>query len=152
MQGVFEVSHAALDAAQKQLENTRGEFSHAAPQQASALRDVQNSAKWGIEVGPLLARRQYSSSIDDIRSELIDHNAELIAFLMAVDATQRKFKGDEAANLDQVQYLTEQFEAMRGLSRSRAEFESEGKTVGKFASSLLGVLAPLQAAAQSKKA
>ena len=82
-------------AAQNKLDSSRGNFTHQAPVALATLESAQTAAKWGEESGPVAARQQYTESITDMQQQVVQYNADLLAFIDAMTKTRESFTGNE---------------------------------------------------------
>ena len=77
----------------------------------------------GRESGPVAARQQYTTALQEIQDAITSLNAEVIAFLSAAGKTQALMGENEQNGIDATQALSEaQLEA---LDRSLAQAEKE---------------------------
>ena len=123
MSGEVGVNNDAFTAAQSALDSSRGEFAGEATSKVASLTAAQTAGKWGVESGPVAARQQYTTALQEIQDAITSLNAEVIAFLSAAGKTQALMGENEQNGIDATQALSEaQLEA---LDRSLAQAEKE---------------------------
>ena len=107
MSGEVGVNNDEFTAAQSALDNSRGEFAGQATSKVASLTAAQTAGKWGVESGPVAARQQYTTALQEIQDAITSLNAEVIAFLSAADKTQALMNNNEQDGIDATQALSE---------------------------------------------
>lgn len=123
MSGEIGVTNDTFAAAQSALDNSRGEFAGQATSKVASLTSAQTAGKWGVESGPVAARQQYTTALQEIQDAITSLNAEVIAFLSAAAKTQALMGENEQNGIDATQALSEaQLEAQeRSLDQANKE-------------------------------
>jgi hypothetical protein len=123
MSGEVGVKNDEFTAAQSALDSSRGEFAGEAASKVASLTSAQTAGKWGEESGPVAARQQYTTALQEIQDAITSLNAEVIAFLSAAAKTQALMAENEQNGIDATRALSEaQLEAQE---RSLAQAEKE---------------------------
>lgn len=153
MSGEVGVNNDEFTAAQSALDSSRGEFAGKATSKVASLTAAQTAGKWGVESGPVAARQQYTTALQEIQDAITSLNAEVIAFLSAADKTQALMRNAEDTNISATETLAEQELDAREAALAQAEREKVGaqnlqkagqtflqgaKTLGGLPNSLLG--------------
>ena len=107
MSGEIGVTNDTFAAAQSALDSSRGEFAGKATSKVASLTAAQTAGKWGVESGPIAARRQYTTALQEIQDAITSLNAEVIAFLSAAGKTQALMQNNEQNGIDATQALSE---------------------------------------------
>lgn len=107
MSGEVGVNNDAFTAAQSALDSSRGEFAGEATSKVASLTSAQTAGKWGEESGPVAARQQYTTALQEIQDAITSLNAEVIAFLSAAGKTQALMGENEQNGIDATQALSE---------------------------------------------
>lgn len=107
MSGEVGVNNDAFTAAQSALDSSRGEFAGEATSKVASLTSAQTAGKWGEESGPVAARQQYTTALQEIQDAITSLNAEVIAFLSAAGKTQALMGENEQNGIDATQFLSE---------------------------------------------
>ena len=107
MSGEVGVNNDAFTAAQSALDSSRGEFAGEATSKVASLTSAQTAGKWGEESGPVAARQQYTTALQEIQDAITSLNAEVIAFLSAAGKTQALMQNNEQNGIDATQALSE---------------------------------------------
>ena len=107
MSGEVSVKHDVFTAAQSALDSSRGEFAGQATSKVASLTSAQTAGKWGEESGPVAARQQYTTALQEIQDAITSLNAEVIAFLSAAGKTQALMGENEQNGIDAIQFLSE---------------------------------------------
>ena len=123
MSGEVGVKNDEFTAAQSALDSSRGEFAGEATSKVASLTSAQTAGKWGVESGPVAARQQYTTALQEIQDAITSLNAEVIAFLSAAAKTQALMGENEQNGIDATQALSEaQLEAQeRSLDQAEKE-------------------------------
>lgn len=153
MSGEVGVNNDAFTAAQSALDSSRGEFAGEATSKVASLTAAQTAGKWGVESGPVAARQQYTTALQEIQDAITSLNAEVIAFLSAAGKTQALMGENEQNGIDATQALSEAQLEEKEHALAQAEKEERGaqtaqkagqvfmqnaKTLGGLPNSLLG--------------
>jgi len=88
MSGEVGVNNDEFTAAQSALDSSRGEFAGQATIKVTSLTSAQTAGKWGEESGPVAARQQYTTTLQEIQQAITTLNANFIAFLTAASKIQ----------------------------------------------------------------
>ena len=107
MSGEVGVNNDEFTAAQSALDSSRGEFAGKATSKVASLTAAQTAGKWGVESGPIAARQQYTTVLQEIQDAITSLNAEVIAFLSAAGKTQALMQNNEQNGIDATQALSE---------------------------------------------
>ena len=107
MSGEVGVNNDEFTAAQSALDSSRGEFAGEATSKVASLTSAQTAGKWGEESGPVAARQQYTTALQEIQDAITSLNAEVIAFLSAAGKTQALMGENEQNGIDATQFLSE---------------------------------------------
>lgn len=107
MSGEIGVTNEKFAAAQSALDSSRGEFAGEATSKVASLTSAQTAGKWGEESGPVAARQQYTTALQEIQDAITALNAEVIAFLSAAGKTQALMGENEQNGIDATQTLSE---------------------------------------------
>ena len=107
MSGEIGVTNDTFAAAQSALDSSRGEFAGEATSKVASLTSAQTAGKWGEESGPVAARQQYTTALQEIQDAITSLNAEVIAFLSAAGKTQALMGENEQNGIDATQFLSE---------------------------------------------
>lgn len=107
MSGEVGVKNDEFTAAQSALDSSRGEFAGEATSKVASLTSAQTAGKWGEESGPVAARQQYTTALQEIQDAITSLNAEVIAFLSAAGKTQALMAENEQNGIDATQALSE---------------------------------------------
>ena len=106
MSGEVGVNNDEFTAAQSALDSSRGEFAGQATSKVASLTSAQTAGKWGEESGPVAARQQYTTALQEIQDAITSLNAEVIAFLSAAGKTQALMQNNEQNGIDVTQALS----------------------------------------------
>lgn len=107
MSGEVGVNNDEFTAARSALDSSRGEFAGKATSKVASLTSAQTAGKWGEESGPVAARQQYTTALQEIQDAITSLNAEVIAFLSAAGKTQALMGENEQNGIDATQALSE---------------------------------------------
>lgn len=107
MSGEIGVTNEKFAAAQSALDSSRGEFAGEATSKVASLTSAQTAGKWGEESGPVAARQQYTTALQEIQEAITSLNAEVIAFLGAAGKTQALMGENEQNGIDATQAFSE---------------------------------------------
>ena len=107
MSGEIGVTNETFAAAQSALDSSRGEFAGEATSKVASLTSAQTAGKWGEESGPVAARQQYTTALQEIQDAITSLNADIIAFLSAAGKTQALMSKNEQDGIDATQTLSE---------------------------------------------
>ena len=129
MSGEVSVKHDVFTAAQSALDSSRGEFAGQATVKVASLTSAQTAGKWGEESGPVAARQQYTTTLQDIQKAITTLNANFIAFLTAAGKTQELMRDTENSNIDMTQSMSEEELAAYDAALAQAEKEEPGAQV-----------------------
>ena len=123
MSGEIGVTNEKFAAAQSALDSSRGEFAGEATSKVASLTSAQTAGKWGEESGPVAARQQYTTALQEIQDAITSLNAEVIAFLSAAGKTQALMSKNEQDGINATQALSAaQLEAQeRSLAQAAKE-------------------------------
>ena len=103
MSGEIGVTNETFAAAQSALDSSRDEFAGEATSKVASLTAAQTAGKWGVESGPVAARQQYTTALQEIQDAITALNAEVIAFLSAAGKTQALMGENEQNGIDATQ-------------------------------------------------
>ena len=134
MSGEVGVNNDEFTAAQSALDSSRGEFAGKATSKVASLTAAQTAGKWGVESGPVAARQQYTTALQEIQDAITSLNAEVIAFLSAADKTQALMNNNEQDGINATQILME-LDA-REQAEAQAAKERDGAIAGNSASKM----------------
>lgn len=126
MSGEVGVKNDEFTAAQSALDSSRGEFAGEATSKVASLTSAQTAGKWGEESGPVAARQQYTTALQEIQDAITSLNAEVIAFLSAAGKTQALMAENEQNGIDATQALSEAQLEAKEQSLAQAEKEERG--------------------------
>ena len=126
MSGEVGVNNDEFTAAQSALDSSRGEFAGQATSKVASLTSAQTAGKWGEESGPVAARQQYTTALQEIQDAITSLNAEVIAFLSAADKTQALMNNNEQDGITATQILMEQELDAREQAEAQAAKERDG--------------------------
>lgn len=129
MSGEVSVNHDVFAAAQSALDSSRGKFAGQATAKVTSLSSAQTAGKWGEESGPVAARQQYTTTLQDIQQAITTLNANFIAFLTAAGKTQELMRDTEKTNVDLTQRMSEEELAAYDAALAQAEKEEHGAQV-----------------------
>ena len=107
MSGEIGVNNDEFTAARSALDSSRDEFAGEATSKVASLTAAQTAGKWGVESGPVAARQQYTTALQEIQDAITSLNAEVIAFLSAAGKTQALMQNNEQNGIDATQALSE---------------------------------------------
>ena len=153
MSGEIGVTNDEFTAARSALDSSRGEFAGKATSKVASLTAAQTAGKWGVESGPVAARQQYTTALQEIQDAITSLNAEVIAFLSAAGKTQALMNNNEQDGISATQTLMEQELDAREQAEAQAAKEERGaqtaqkaaqtwlqgaRTLGGLPNSLLG--------------
>ena len=136
MSGEVGVDNKAFAAAQSALDSSRGEFAGKATSKVASLTSAQTAGKWGEESGPVAARQQYTTALQEIQDAITSLNAEVIAFLSAADKTQALMNNNEQDGITATQVLSEEQLAAIDQAIAQAEKEKNSAIAGNSASKM----------------
>ena len=136
MSGEVGVTNDTFAAAQSALDSSRGEFAGEATSKVASLTAAQTAGKWGVESGPVAARQQYTTALQEIQDAITSLNAEVIAFLSAADKTQALMNNNEQDGINATQILMEQELDAREQAEAQAAKERDGAIAGNSASKM----------------
>ncbi len=136
MSGEVGVKNDEFTAAQSALDSSRGEFAGKATSKVASLTAAQTAGKWGVESGPVAARQQYTTALQEIQDAITSLNAEVIAFLSAADKTQALMNNNEQDGITATQILMEQELDAREQAEAQAEKERNSAVAGNSASKM----------------
>ena len=129
MSGEVGVNNDVFTAAQSALDSSRGEFAGQATSKVASLTAAQTAGKWGVESGPVAARQQYTTALQEIQDAITSLNAEVIAFLSAADKTQALMNNNEQDGITATQFLSEaQLEEKEHALAQAAKEEERART------------------------
>ena len=134
MSGEIGVTNDEFTAAQSALDSSRGEFAGKATSKVASLTAAQTAGKWGVESGPVAARQQYTTALQEIQDAITSLNAEVIAFLSAAGKTQALMNNNEQDGISATQTLMEQELDAREQAEAQAAKERDGAIAGNSAS------------------
>ena len=134
MSGEVGVNNDEFTAAQSALDSSRGEFAGQATSKVASLTSAQTAGKWGEESGPVAARQQYTTALQEIQDAITSLNAEVIAFLSAAGKTQALMNNNEQDGITATQILMEQELDAREQAEAQAAKERDGAIAGNSAS------------------
>lgn len=134
MSGEIGVTNETFTAARSALDSSRGEFAGKATSKVASLTAAQTAGKWGVESGPVAARQQYTTALQEIQDAITSLNAEVIAFLSAADKTQALMNNNEQDGITATQILMEQELDAREQAEAQAAKERDGAIAGNSAS------------------
>ena len=134
MSGEVGVKNDEFTAAQSALDSSRGEFAGEATSKVASLTSAQTAGKWGEESGPVAARQQYTTALQEIQDAITSLNAEVIAFLSAAGKTQALMAENEQNGIDAPQALSQAQLEAKERSLAQAEEERNSAIAGNSAS------------------
>lgn len=134
MSGEVGVKNDEFTAAQSALDSSRGEFAGEATSKVASLTSAQTAGKWGEESGPVAARQQYTTALQEIQDAITSLNAEVIAFLSAAGKTQALMAENEQNGIDATQALSQAQLEAKERSLAQAEEERNSAIAGNSAS------------------
>ena len=134
MSGEVGVKNDEFTAAQSALDSSRGEFAGEATSKVASLTSAQTAGKWGVESGPVAARQQYTTALQEIQDAITSLNAEVIAFLSAAGKTQALMAENEQNGINAAQALANASLDAREESLAQAEKEKNSAIAGNSAS------------------
>ena len=126
MSGEIGVTNETFAAAQSALDSSRGKFAGQATAKVTSLTSAQTAGKWGEESGPVAARQQYTTALQEIQDAITSLNAEVIAFLSAAGKTQALMGENEQNGIDATQALSEAQLEEKEHALAQAEKEERG--------------------------
>lgn len=126
MSGEVGVNNDEFTAAQSALDSSRGEFAGKATSKVASLTSAQTAGKWGEESGPVAARQQYTTTLQEIQQAITTLNANVIAFLNAASKTQELMRNAEDTNISAAETLAEQELDAREAALAQAANEERG--------------------------
>lgn len=133
MSGEIGVTNETFTAARSALDSSRGEFAGKATSKVASLTSAQTAGKWGVESGPVAARQQYTTALQEIQDAITSLNAEVIAFLSAADKTQALMNNNEQDGITATQILMEQELDAREQAEAQAAKEENRARAGNSA-------------------
>ncbi len=136
MSGEIGVTNDEFTAAQSALDSSRGEFAGKATSKVASLTAAQTAGKWGVESGPVAARQQYTTALQEIQDAITSLNAEVIAFLSAAGKTQALMAENEQNGIDATQALSEAQLEAKEQSLAQANMEKDRAIAGNSPSKL----------------
>ena len=136
MSGEVGVKNDEFTAAQSALDSSRGEFAGEATSKVASLTSAQTAGKWGEESGPVAARQQYTTALQEIQDAITSLNAEVIAFLSAAGKTQALMGENEQNGIDATQALSEAQLEAKEQSLAQANMEKDRAIAGNSPSKL----------------
>ena len=136
MSGEVGVNNDEFTAAQSALDSSRGEFAGQATSKVASLTSAQTAGKWGEESGPVAARQQYTTALQEIQDAITSLNAEVIAFLSAAGKTQALMAENEQNGIDATQALSEAQLEAKEQSLAQANMEKDRAIAGNSPSKL----------------
>ena len=136
MSGEVGVKNDEFTAAQSALDSSRGEFAGEATSKVASLTSAQTAGKWGEESGPVAARQQYTTALQEIQDAITSLNAEVIAFLSAAGKTQALMAENEQNGIDATQALSEAQLEAKEQSLAQANMEKDRAIAGNSPSKL----------------
>ena len=134
MSGEVGVTNDTFAAAQSALDSSRGEFAGQATSKVASLTSAQTAGKWGEESGPVAARQQYTTALQEIQDAITSLNAEVIAFLSAAGKTQALMGENEQNGINAAQALANASLEAQERSLAQAEKEKNSAIAGNSAS------------------
>lgn len=134
MSGEVGVKNDEFTAAQSALDSSRGEFAGQATSKVASLTAAQTAGKWGVESGPVAARQQYTTALQEIQDAITSLNAEVIAFLSAAAKTQALMGENEQNGINATQALANASLEAQERSLAQAEEERNSAIAGNSAS------------------
>ena len=134
MSGEVGVKNDEFTAAQSALDSSRGEFAGEATSKVASLTSAQTAGKWGEESGPVAARQQYTTALQEIQDAITSLNAEVIAFLSAAGKTQALMGENEQNGINAAQALANASLEAQERSLAQAEKEKNSAIAGNSAS------------------
>ena len=126
MSGEVGVKNDEFTAAQSALDSSRGEFAGQATIKVTSLTSAQTAGKWGEESGPVAARQQYTTTLQEIQQAITTLNANFIAFLTAASKIQELMRNTEQNNIDLTQHMSEEELAAYDAALAQATNEERG--------------------------
>lgn len=136
MSGEIGVTNDTFAAAQSALDSSRGEFAGKATSKVASLTSAQTAGKWGEESGPVAARQQYTTALQEIQDAITSLNAEVIAFLSAAGKTQALMGENEQNGINAAQALANASLDAREESLAQAEKEKNSAIAANSASKM----------------
>ena len=136
MSGEVGVKNDEFTAAQSALDSSRGEFAGEATSKVASLTSAQTAGKWGEESGPVAARQQYTTALQEIQDAITSLNAEVIAFLSAAGKTQALMAENEQNGIDATQALSQAQLEAKEQSLAQANMEKDRAIAGNSPSKL----------------
>ena len=136
MSGEVGVKNDEFTAAQSALDSSRGKFAGQATAKVTSLTSAQTAGKWGEESGPVAARQQYTTALQEIQDAITALNAEVIAFLSAAGKTQALMGENEQNGIDATQALSEAQLEAKEQSLAQANMEKDRAIAGNSPSKL----------------
>lgn len=133
MSGEVGVNNDVFTAARSALDSSRDEFAGEATSKVASLTAAQTAGKWGVESGPVAARQQYTTALQEIQDAITSLNAEVIAFLSAADKTQALMNNNEQDGISATQTLMEQELDAREQAEAQAAKEENRARAGNSA-------------------
>lgn len=133
MSGEIGVTNDTFAAAQSALDNSRGEFAGQATSKVASLTSAQTAGKWGVESGPVAARQQYTTALQEIQDAITSLNAEVIAFLSAAAKTQALMGENEQNGINATQALANASLEAQERSLDQANKEKDRALAGNSA-------------------
>lgn len=136
MSGEVGVKNDEFTAAQSALDSSRGEFAGEATSKVASLTSAQTAGKWGEESGPVAARQQYTTALQEIQDAITSLNAEVIAFLSAAGKTQALMAENEQNGITATQALSQAQLEAKEQSLAQANMEKDRAIAGNSPSKL----------------
>lgn len=136
MSGEIGVTNDTFAAAQSALDSSRGEFAGQATSKVASLTSAQTAGKWGEESGPVAARQQYTTALQEIQDAITSLNAEVIAFLSAAAKTQALMGENEQNGINATQALENASLEAREKSLAQANEEKNSAIAANSASKM----------------
>ena len=136
MSGEVGVKNDEFTAAQSALDSSRGEFAGQATSKVASLTSAQTAGKWGEESGPVAARQQYTTALQEIQDAITSLNAEVIAFLSAAGKTQALMAENEQNGISATQALSQAQLEAKEQSLAQANMEKDRAIAGNSPSKL----------------
>lgn len=136
MSGEVGVKNDEFTAAQSALDSSRGEFAGEATSKVASLTSAQTAGKWGEESGPVAARQQYTTALQEIQDAITSLNAEVIAFLSAAGKTQALMAENEQNGISATQALSQAQLEAKEQSLAQANMEKDRAIAGNSPSKL----------------
>ena len=136
MSGEIGVNNDEFTAARSALDSSRGEFAGEATSKVASLTSAQTAGKWGEESGPVAARQQYTTALQEIQDAITSLNAEVIAFLSAAGKTQALMAENEQNGISATQALSQAQLEAKEQSLAQANMEKDRAIAGNSPSKL----------------